>query len=115
MFYHCFGITKRSAIFTQQRSQEGENYGVIYAGAEYYFLLSAKHSFSSPEPLCLTCNRPRDQETTIEIKSNTLDNSAHEQTIICRSSGRLSANEKEEKVASNDTFYYQHHHNHNRS
>ena len=32
----------------------------------------------------------------------------HEQTIICRSRGRLSANEKEEKFASNDTALYFH-------
>ena len=31
-----------------------------------------------------------------------LDDIAHEQTIICRSSGGLSGNEKEEKLASND-------------
>ena len=33
-----------------------------------------------------------------------LDDMAHEQTIICRSRGRLSANEKEEKFASNDNY-----------
>ena len=31
-----------------------------------------------------------------------LDDIAHEQTIICRSSGGLSGNEKEEKLVSND-------------
>ena len=31
-----------------------------------------------------------------------LDDIAHEQTIICRSSGAVSGNEKEEKLASND-------------
>ena len=31
-----------------------------------------------------------------------LDDIAHEQTIICRSRGGLSADEKEEKFASND-------------
>ena len=37
-----------------------------------------------------------------------LDDIAHEQTIICRSGGRLSANEKEEKFAPNDTARYFH-------
>ena len=37
-----------------------------------------------------------------------LDDMAHEQTIICRSRGRLSANEKEEKFASNDNARYFH-------
>ena len=35
-----------------------------------------------------------------------LDGIAHEQTIICRSRGGLSANEKKEKFASNDDNNY---------
>ena len=35
-----------------------------------------------------------------------LDGIAHEQTVICRSRGRLSANEKKEKFASNDKVHY---------
>ena len=42
-FKNCFIIfneypqeAKRSAIFTQERSQEGEKHGFLYACAEYY-------------------------------------------------------------------------------
>ena len=40
--------TKRSAIFTQERSQEGEKRGFIYAWAEYQLQPNlAKHSWTS--------------------------------------------------------------------
>ena len=45
---------KRSAIFTQERSQEGEKHGFLYACVEYY------------------------------LQPKTVENIAHEQTIICR-------------------------------
>ena len=41
-------------------------------------------------------------EQNIICSQTQLDDIAHEQTIICRSSGGLSGNEKEEKLASND-------------
>jgi len=63
---------KRSAIFTQERSQGGEKRG----------------SFT--------------HEQYIICSQTQLDNIAHWQTVICRSHGGLSANEKEEKFASND-------------
>ena len=51
---NILGEVKRSAIFTQEWSQEGEKNGFLYAWAEYY------------------------------LQPNTLDGIAHEQTIICR-------------------------------
>ena len=41
-------------------------------------------------------------EQNIICSQTQLDDIAHEQTIICRSSGGLSGNEKEEKLVSND-------------
>ena len=41
-------------------------------------------------------------EQNIICSQTQLDDIAHEQTIICRSSGGFSASEKEEKLASND-------------
>ena len=42
------------------------------------------------------------REQNIICSQIQLDDMAHEQTILCRSRSRLSANEKEEKFASND-------------
>ena len=44
-------------------------------------------------------------EQNIICSQTLLDGIAHEQTIICRSRGGLSANEKKEKFASNDDNY----------
>ena len=41
-------------------------------------------------------------DQSIICSQTQLDDIAHEQTIICRSSGAVSGNEKEEKLASND-------------
>ena len=41
-------------------------------------------------------------EQNIICSQTQLDDIAHEQTIICRSSGGLSVNEKEEKLVSSD-------------
>ena len=67
--------TKRSAIFTQRRSQEGEKHGFLYACAQYNLqqLDGIAH------------------EQTIICRQ-----------FFCRSRGGLSANEKKEKFASND-------------
>ena len=51
---NILGEAKRSTIFTQEWSQEGEKHGFLYTWAEYY------------------------------LQPNTLDGIAHEQTIICR-------------------------------
>ena len=48
------------------------------------------------------------REQNIICSQIQLDDMAHEQTILCRSRGRLSANEKEEKFASNDNARYFH-------
>ena len=45
-------------------------------------------------------------EQNIICSQTLLDGIAHEQTIICRSRGGLSANEKKEKFASNDNTNY---------
>ena len=48
------------------------------------------------------------REQNIICSQIQLDDMAHEQTILYRSRGRLSANEKEEKFASNDNAGYFH-------
>ena len=48
------------------------------------------------------------REQNIICSQIQLDDMAHEQTILCRSRGRLSANGKEEKFASNDNARYFH-------
>ena len=68
---------KRSAIFTHEWSQEGEKRGFIYAWAEYYL-----------------------QPYTVGRHCAWADH--YLSAVICRSRGGLSANEKEEKFASND-------------
>ena len=70
--------TKRSAIFTQRRSQEGEKHGFLYACAQYNLqqLDGIAH------------------EQTIICRQ-----------FFCRSRGGFLANEKKEKFASNDNEY----------
>ena len=68
---------KRSAIFTQERSQEGEKHGFLYACVEYYLQPKTVGRHCAQADHCLLA-------------------------VICRSRGGLSANEKKEKFASND-------------
>ena len=67
---------KRSAIFTQERSQEGEKHGFLYACAEYYL---------PPNTVGRHCAWA----------------GHYLYAVICGSRGGLSANEKKEKFASN--------------
>ena len=52
------------------------------------------------------CTVSSTHEQSIIRSQTQLDRIAHEQTIICRSRGGLSANEKKEKFASNDNNDY---------
>ena len=72
---------KRSAIFTQERSHEGEKHGFLYACAEYYL-----------------------QPNTVGWHCAWADHYLY--AIICRSRDGLSANEKKEKFASNGSQQY---------
>ena len=67
---------------TQERSQEGEKRGSIYAWTEYYL---------QPGTVGRHCAR----------------SDYYLQAVICRSLGGLSANEKEEKFASNHNDSYE--------
>ena len=73
---------KRSAIFTQERSQEGEKGGVIYARTEYYL---------QPNKVGRHCAWGEHYLLA----------------VICRSRGALSANEKEEKFSTNDNIVWE--------
>ena len=77
---------KRSAIFKQEWSQEGEKHGFLYACAEYYL-----------------------QPNTVGRHCTWADH--YLQAVICRSRGGLLTNEKKEKFASNDNkgYYIQQH------
>ena len=46
-----FNGAKRSAFFTQERSQEGENHGFVYACAEYYLQPHSWTTFLISRPL----------------------------------------------------------------
>ena len=72
---------KRSAIFKQEWSQEGEKHGFLYACAEYYL-----------------------QPNTVGRHCTWADH--YLQAVICRSRGGLLTNEKKEKFASNDNVDY---------
>ena len=43
--------TKRSAIFTQEQSQEGEKHGFLYAQAEYYLQPNSWTALRMSRPL----------------------------------------------------------------
>ena len=69
------------AIFTQKRLQEGEKRAFIYAWAEYYL-----------------------QPNTVGRRCAWADHYLY--TVICRSRGKRSADEKEEKFTLNDKISY---------
>ena len=69
--------------------------------------------FALRENFSRKSNRKKEKSTVsfthkqnIICSQTLLDGIAHEQTIICRSRGGLSANEKKEKFASNDDNNY---------
>ena len=76
---------KRSAIFTQERSQEEKAWFPL---CMCRILFAAKHSWTA---LCMS--RP-------------LFAGSYLKAVICRSRSKLSANEKKEKFASNDKVHY---------
>ena len=73
--------TKRSAIFTRERLQEGEKHGFLYACAEYYL-----------------------QPNTVGWHCAWEDH--YLLAVIGRSRGGLLANEKKKKFAMNDNINY---------